>query len=82
MSSTQISLIDKEREKLERCTPCQSHAKYLSNVCRAKKNGSYRLIMNVKERNKEVEYQKYQMDILVSIITLIRPNCFIARLNL
>lgn len=56
---------------------------FLSNVfLRTKKDGSNRLILNLKELNTNIEYQKFKMETLESIVKLMRPNCFMASLDL
>ena len=57
--------------------------KHLSNVfLRPKKNGSYRLILNLKGLNGGIEYKKFKMEMLESIVKLIRPNCYMSSLDL
>ena len=52
---------------------------YLSNVfLRPKKDGSHRLILNLKHLNKSVEYNHFKMDTIKTALSLIRPNCFMA----
>ena len=56
---------------------------FLSNVfLRPKKNGSFRLILNLRELNKNVTYRHFKMDTLDNCINLMSPNCFMASLDL
>lgn len=56
---------------------------YISNIfIRPKKNGSYRFILNLKGLNEFVEYHHFKMENLKSAITLMRPNCYMATLDL
>jgi len=49
---------------------------------RPKKDGSFRLILNLKRLNIHVEYQRYKMDTLRSAINIMRPNCYMASVDL
>ena len=54
---------------------------YLSNVfLRPKKDGSYRLILNLKDLNEYIVYKK--LETLDSIVKLIRPGCCMCSLDL
>lgn len=66
---------------IEVCQPCENQ--YVSNIfLRSKKDGSYRTILNLSRLNQSVEYQKFKMETLESIIKLVRPGCFMASLDL
>ena len=80
-------IIEKEVQKLldkgviEPYLPVQNQ--YVSNIfIREKKDGSFRTILNLSQLNKSVEYYKFKMETLDSIIKLMRPNCFMASLDL
>ena len=45
---------------------------------RPKKDGSYRLILNLKKFNESVTYHHFKMDLLCTITKLIAQNCFMA----
>ena len=49
---------------------------------RPKKDGSFQLILNLKRFNIHVEYQHFKMDTLRSAINLMRPNCYMASVDL
>ena len=56
---------------------------YLSPIfLREKKDGSHRLILNLKGLNKSITYHHFKMDILSSVVSLMRPNCFMATIDL
>ena len=47
-----------------------------------KKDGSYRMILNLKHFNTHVAYYHFKMDTLASAINLMKPHCFMASLDL
>ena len=47
-----------------------------------KKDGSVRMILNLKRLNQSVEYVHYKMDTLETALKLITPNCFMASVDL
>ena len=56
---------------------------FISSVfVRPKKDGSHRMILNLKNLNKHVQYNHFKMDTLQSVITLITPNCYMASVDL
>ena len=60
-----------------------SHGEFLSNVfLRPKKGGSFRMILNLKNLNSLVEYNKFKMDTLKSILKLVAPGCYMATIDL
>ena len=46
------------------------------------KDGSYRMILNLKRFNQHVEYQHFKMDSVWTAIRLITPNCYMASIDL
>ena len=56
---------------------------FISSVfVRPKKDGSHRMILNLKNLNKHVQYNHFKMDTLQSVISLMTPNCFMASVDL
>lgn len=56
---------------------------FISNIfLRKKKNGSYRMILNLKELNLSVEYHHFKMDTFEKAIKMITPNAFMASLDI
>lgn len=56
---------------------------FLSNIfLRAKKDSSYRLILNLKNLNQSVTYKHFKMETLASALQLIKPNCYMVVLDL
>ena len=49
---------------------------------RPKPDGSYRTILNLKTFNEFVEYHHFKMDTLESAIRLVKPNCYMASIDL
>ena len=41
-----------------------------------KKDGSYRMILNLKQFNEHVAYHHFKMDTLASAISMMKPHCF------
>ncbi|VDI20376.1 Hypothetical predicted protein [Mytilus galloprovincialis] len=49
---------------------------------RPKKNGEYRMILNLKELNKHIEYQHFKMDSFESALNLIKENAYMSSVDL
>ena len=47
-----------------------------------KADGSYRMILNLKEFNQHVVYHHFKMDTLATITQIMKENCFMASLDL
>lgn len=62
-------------------THCEGE--FISTIfIRPKKDGTYRLILNLKNRNDHVEYHHFKMDTLQSAIWLMKQNCYMASVDL
>lgn len=79
--------IQAEIDKLEKkgvileTTHCDTE--FVSTIfIRPKKDGSYRLILNLKMLNEYIEYLHFKMDTLQSAIRLMTQNCFMASVDL
>ena len=60
-----------------------SEEEYISNIfVPPKKDGSYRLILNLKNVHQFVEYHLFKMENFKSAITLMSPNCYMPIINL
>ena len=56
---------------------------FISSIfVRPKKDGSHRMILNLKNLNRHVQYNHFKMDTLQSVIGLMTPNCFMASVDL
>ena len=55
----------------------------LSNIfTRPKKDGTHRVILNLRKFNKSISYYHFKMDSLPTILKLIDKNCFMACIDL
>ena len=64
---------------------CAHHieAEFISNVfLKEKRDASYRMILNLKSLNKNVAYHKFKMDTLEFVLLLVKPNCYMASVDL
>ena len=56
---------------------------FLSTIfVRPKKDGSYRMILNLKPLNEFVSYYHFKMDTIYTTLKLMRPGCFMASVDL
>lgn len=86
-TTQELSIIDNEIDKLvtKGVIVETNHCgkEFLSTIfIRPKKDGSYRLILNLKNLNEHVEYQHFKMDTLQSAVRLMTPNCYMASVDL
>ena len=70
-----------QKRVIEKCV--HEAGEFISSVfLRPKKNGKYRMILNLKNLNKFISHIHFKMDALQSCITLMTKNCFMASLDL
>ena len=80
-------VIDTEIDKLlakGAITP-SSHeeGEYISPIfTRAKKDRSFRVILNLKCLNSHVQYHHFKMDSLNTVLQMVKPGCFMASIDL
>ncbi|KAK3100452.1 hypothetical protein FSP39_020111 [Pinctada imbricata] len=56
---------------------------FISNIfVRPKKDGSHRIIFNVKKLNEDIEHHHFKMDTLKSALQILKPNCWFASIDL
>lgn len=56
---------------------------FISNIFyRPKKDGTVRVILNLKELNNDVEYHHFKMETLKSALSLVKKNCFFGSIDL
>ena len=59
-----------------------SHDQFVSNIfLREKRDGSHRVILNLKLLNKDVAYHHFKMDTLKSALELVTRNCFFCSID-
>ena len=51
-------------------------------VLRPKKDGSFRMILNLKQFNESVEYHHFKMDTLETVTRMMKSGCFMASVDL
>ena len=86
-SAKECEVIDLEIKKLlskQVISPCEHcQGEVISPVfTRPKKDGSHRMILNLKRLNSEVSYHHFKMDTLYTALTLITKNCLMASIDL
>ena len=84
---TEIVLIENEIQDLLQLgvlIECErEQGDFLSNIfLRPKKDGSVRMILNLKTFNTSLEYHHFKMDTLKSALALMRPQCYMASIDL
>ena len=59
------------------------HGEFISPIfTRPKKDGTSRMILNLKRLNEHVKYRHFKMDTFETAIKLVTPNCFMASIDL
>ena len=62
---------------------CHEEGEFISNVfLRSKRDGSFRMILNLKELNNFVSYHHFKMESINTCTQLMRPGCFMASIDL
>ena len=86
-NSDEAAIIDGEIQQLlekgvlEETSP--TYGQYVSTIfLRKKKNGSYRLFLNLRGLNAYIEYQHFKMESLTCAIQLMKKNCYMASIDL
>ena len=80
-------VIDTEIDKLlaKGALTSSSHeeGEYISPIfTRAKKDRSFRVILNLKCLNSHVQYHHFKMDSLNTVLQMVKPGCFMASIDL
>ena len=86
-SATETTIIDAEIKKLssKRVIEPTGHCcnEIISDVfVRAKKDGTHRMILNLKNLNQHASKTHFKMDTLYTIIKLVEKDCFMASIHL
>ena len=87
MNAAEAAVVDDEISKLLRknvISPCEhTQGEVLSPIfTRQKKDGSHRMILNLKSLHEDVTYHHFKMDTLATALALVSKNCFMASLDL
>lgn len=62
---------------------CHERGEIMSPIfTRPKKDGSHRVIFNLKRLNEHVAYHHFKMDTLETAVSLMRPSCFMTSIDL
>lgn len=61
----------------------REHNDFISTIfLRPKKDGTYRMILNLKSLNHYVKYHHFKMDTIATAIEMVTPGCFMASIDL
>ena len=87
VTKAEKQVISDEIQKLlqkEVIYPCmREDSDFMSSIfAREKRDGSYRMILNLKHLNKHIEYELFKMESLQIFLNIIRPNCWMASVDL
>ena len=87
LSQVESEAVTIEIDKLMRkgvTEPCLKESNdFISKIfLRPKKDGSHRLILNLKSLSENVTYHHFKMDTLHSILKLVKKDCWMASVNL
>ena len=79
-------VINNELQELLRAgviTPSKHEGEFVSGIFTPQKiDGMYRMILNLKEFNKNVEYKKFEMETLKPALNPVTKNCWMASIDL
>ena len=83
VTNAEKQIISDEIQK-EVIYPCmREESDFMSSIfTREKRDGSYRMILNLKQVNKHIDYEHFKMDSLQSVLNIITPNCWMASVDL
>ena len=86
-SESQLQILDSEIAKLLAkgvIVPCHHEPhEFISPIfLRDKKDGKHRMILNLKNLNKEMEYTHFKMETFGSIVSLVTPGSYFTKIDL
>ena len=84
-SAEESTIIQSEIDKLlQKEVPARNEpGQFISTTFpRPKPDGSHRMILNLKQLNKSVEYEHFKMDTLWTVIRMMKPNCYMASIDI
>jgi hypothetical protein len=68
---------------IELVTTGDDNDEFISNIfVRPKKNGKFRVILNLKQLNQFIEYQHFKMETFTAALGLVSENCFFGSIDL
>lgn len=86
-SPEEVTVVDTEIQKLlaknviERANRVEND--FISNIfTRKKRDGTYRLILNLQNLNKAIEYHHFKMETIRSTLCLVKQGCWMASIDL
>lgn len=87
LSKEELNIIDIEMDKLlmKEVVSLSQHepGEFLSGLfTRPKRDGSKRMILNLKRLNKHIEYNKFKMESVQNVLDCIEQNCYMASVDL
>lgn len=87
MNEVEKEAVDKEIQKLlsKNVIEVSQHEdnEFISNLfTRAKKDGGLRMILNLRELNKNIDYQHFKMDTFETALKLVTEDCYMASIDL
>ena len=71
-----------KKKVIERCQHERDEYISPSTFVTERADGGYRFILNLKKLNEEIDKKKFKMQTLKSILCLVRPNTFMAKLDI
>ena len=86
-SKTEEGFIDMEIQRLLLkgviAHSVHEEGEFISSIfVRPKKDGSYRMILNLKSLNQYVEYHHFKLDTIWTAVHMMTPGCFMASIDL
>ena len=60
----------------------RQESSYQTSFCRPKKDGSVRIILNLKKLNESMDYQHFKMETLNHALQLMTQGCYMASIDL
>ena len=86
-SKTERELIDMEIQRLLLkgviAHSVHEEGEFISSIfVRPKKDGSYRMILNLKSLNQYVEYHHFKLDTIWTAVHMMTPGCFMGSIDL
>ena len=78
-----IEEVTKLRTKKVVFLTCKEEEEFVSGVfTREKKDGTKRMILNLKKFNKHVQYRHFKMESIKNVLDVLRPNVYMASIDL